>query len=66
MVYIFFKVYIFILLICLCQILVVACRIICSMWELVPCPGIEPRSPALGVGRLSHWTTRRVLIVYVL
>ena len=27
------------------------------MWNLVPCPGIEPRAPALGVQCLSHWTT---------
>ena len=32
----------------------------CSMWDLVPWPGIEPRSPALGGQRLSHWTTSDV------
>ena len=33
----------------------------CSMWNLVPWPGIEPWPPALGVQRLSHWTTMEVL-----
>ena len=32
----------------------------CSMWDLVPWPGIEPRSPALGAWSLSHWTTMEV------
>ena len=32
----------------------------CDMWDLVPRPGIEPRSPALGTWSLSHWTTREV------
>ena len=32
----------------------------CSMWDLVPQPGIQPRPPALGVQSLSHWTTREV------
>ena len=30
----------------------------CSMWDLVPQPGIESRPPALGAQSLSHWTTR--------
>ena len=30
------------------------------MWDLVPCPGIEPGSPALGVWSFSPWTTREV------
>ena len=30
----------------------------CSMWDLVPWPGTEPRPPELGVHSLSHWTTR--------
>ena len=29
----------------------------CCMWDLAPCPGIEPRPPALGVQSLSHWIT---------
>ena len=33
----------------------------CSMWDLVPWPGIEPRPSALGAWSLSHWTTRAVL-----
>ena len=32
----------------------------CSMWDLVPWPGIEPWPPALGVQSLSHWTTGEV------
>ena len=32
----------------------------CSMWDLVPWPGIEPRFPALIAQNLSHWTTREV------
>ena len=31
-----------------------------GMWDLVPWPGIEPGSPALGVWSLSHWITREV------
>ena len=31
-----------------------------GMWDLVPWPGIEPGTPALGAGTLSHWTTREV------
>ena len=30
----------------------------CSMCNLVPRPGIQPRPSALGVQNLSHWTTR--------
>ena len=33
----------------------------CSIWNLVPWPGIEPGAPALRVWSLSHWTTREVL-----
>ena len=32
----------------------------CTMGDLVPWPGIEPRPPALGVQSLNHWTTREV------
>ena len=32
----------------------------CSVWDLVPWPGIEPRSPALGAQSVSQWTTREV------
>ena len=32
----------------------------CGMWDLVPCPGIKPRPPALGAQNLSQWTTRQV------
>ena len=41
--------------------LAVACRICsCSMWDLVPWPGIELGPPALGVWSLGHWTIREV------
>ena len=30
----------------------------CGMWDLVPWPGIEFGSPALGAQSPSHWTTR--------
>ena len=43
----------------LCRVLVAACRIFsCSLWDLVPWPGIKPRAPAVGARSLSHWTTR--------
>ena len=50
-----------------CDLSVAACRIFSSgmqtisssMWDLVPCPGIKPRPPALGAQSLSHWTTRK-------
>ena len=32
----------------------------CSMWDLVPRPGIEPRPPESGALSLSHWTIREV------
>ena len=32
----------------------------CSLWCVVPLPGIEPGPSALGVQSLSHWTTRDV------
>ena len=35
-------------------------RDLCSTGDLVPWPGIEPGSPALGTWSLSHWTTREV------
>ena len=31
-----------------------------NMWDLVPWPGIELRSPALGAQSLSHWASREV------
>jgi len=41
------------------SVFVAACWIFsCSMWNLVPWPGIKPRPPALGAWRFSHWTTR--------
>ena len=30
----------------------------CSPWDLVPCPGIEPRPPALAEQSPSHWAPR--------
>ena len=32
----------------------------CGMWDLVLCPKIKPRSPALGARSLTHWATREV------
>ena len=32
----------------------------CGLWDLVPWPGLTPRSAALGEQCLSHWTTRKV------
>ena len=32
----------------------------CNMWDLVPWPGMETWSPALGAWSLSHWTTSEV------
>ena len=36
----------------------------CDMWELVPCPRIEPGPLALGASRLSQWTTREVTVPF--
>ena len=38
----------------------------CSMWDLIPSPGIVPRPPALGEKSLSHWITRKVPGLFVL
>ena len=35
----------------------------CSMWSLVPWPGVKPASPALRAQILSHWITREVPIL---
>ena len=32
----------------------------CSIWDLVPWPGIESWAPCIGRWNLSHWTTREV------
>ena len=32
----------------------------CRVWDLVPCSGMEPRPPGLGVWSLSYWATREV------
>ena len=32
----------------------------CSVWDLAPWPGTEPRPSALGAESLSRWTTREV------
>ena len=54
--------------VCVCQVLVGACRILsfsmqtlhCRMWDLVPWPQMEPRPPALGTQSLTHWSIREV------
>ena len=64
----FFNIYHFNFFTWLHQVLVVAYRIFscdmqtlrCGMWDLVPWPGIEPGTPALGARNLKHWTTREV------
>ena len=33
------------------------------MWDLVPWPGVEPGSPALGAQSLSRWATRDVPVL---
>ena len=55
--------------VCMGWVLVVACGIFscgtqtlsCSMWNLVPWPGIKPRPPAWEAWSHSHWATREVL-----
>lgn len=45
---------------CLCQVLPTARSIFsCSVWDLVPWPGAEPRTLALGTWSFSDWTTRK-------
>ena len=47
-------------------VLAAACRIFsCSMWDLVPQPGIKSRPPALGACILSHQTLREVLQTFL-
>ena len=36
----------------------------CGMWDLVPWPGIEPGSLALGAQSLNHWTTKPLLCFF--
>ena len=63
--FIYFTIYLFIW---LCQVLVMASRIFscimqtlsCGMQDIVPWPGMEPRSPALRAQSLSHWILRKV------
>ena len=67
----FFNMYLFIW---LHLVLDAACRIFpfgmwtlsCSMWDLVPWPGIEPRPPTLETWSLSHWTHKEVLCLAIL
>ena len=55
------------ILIWVCRVLIVAGGIFsCSMWDLVPRPGIEHGPPALGARTLSHWTTSEVPATEVL
>ena len=39
-------------------VIVAACKLSCSMWDLVLWPEIEPGPPAVGGQNLSHWTIR--------
>lgn len=53
--------FIFILLIWLCQVLAAARKRSCSMWGLVPGPGMDGTlAPVLGALRLGYGTTREV------
>ena len=38
----------------------------CSMWDLVPWPGIEPWPPALGAWSLSHWSIGKSLSYFLI
>ena len=38
----------------------------CSMWDLVPWSGFEPRPLALEVQIISHWTTRKIPAMLIL
>ena len=38
----------------------------CSLWYLVPQPGIKIGSPVLGPWSLSHWTTKEVPVNWIL
>ena len=31
----------------------------CSMWDLIPSPGIKPGPSSLGAWSVSHWVTRK-------
>ena len=59
----FFKIYFFVLLIIIIPLFIcwAALGLSCGTWDPVPCPGIEPRPPALETWRLGHWTSRGVL-----
>ena len=35
----------------------------CSMWDLIPWPGIEPGPPTLGAQSLSPWTSREIPVM---
>ena len=67
--FIFFN---FCLFIWLHWVLVVACAIFsfvmqilsCSLWDLVPWPGIEPQLPAMRAKSIRHWTTREVPVCF--
>ena len=55
------EIFFFLIFIWLCWLLVAALVIFhCDMWDLVPCPGMRPVSPASGLQILSHWATREV------
>ena len=47
--YIYKNFYIYVSIYLVCRVLVAACEVFsCSMWDLVPWPGIEPGPPAMG------------------
>ena len=53
----------FLVLFCLFGVFLVT---LCSLWNLVPSLGIEPRPSAVRTQSLSHWTSREIPKVLVL
>ena len=45
------------------RVLIVACGIICGMWDLASQPGTEPRPLVLEAWSVRHWTTREVPLI---
>ena len=47
----------------MCDLLVVACTLSCSMWDLVSCPVIKTGPSTLGAQSLTQWATRKVPVI---
>ena len=39
--------------------------LICSVWDLVPQPGVKPRTSVLGVQSLNHWITKEAPMITI-